>query len=152
MKNQRWHWLCRMLMGRNNDLMSRTYTRIIVPYRQAWDSGYGHMANRVSKLKMEVSTPSQACLTRKTGESGPAFLEVPPTISGQPSNAACHFFRINVDTVQFPQNQLRPRSIRKNWPHVQMKRRYIAGNLLFFSPKVSLKIVTTPLENREERV
>ena len=136
MKNQRWHWVCRMSMGRNNDLMSRTYTRIIVPYRQAWDSGYGHMANRVSKLKMEVSTPSQACFTRVTGESRPFFLGVPPAMSGEASNGACHFCRISFikkknGTLWFPQNQFRTRFFRKKGPQFRMKRRCIGGNLFF---------------------
>lgn len=47
---------------------------------------------------MVVSTPSQTCLARETGESGPLFLEVQPAVSREAANAVCClpcFFRIS---------------------------------------------------------
>ena len=41
------------------------------------------MANRFYKMKIEVSTLSQACLTPETGEIGPVFLAVSPARFGR---------------------------------------------------------------------
>ena len=64
----------------------------------------------------------------RNGRIGPAVLEVQPVISGEVSNAACDFFRITfwkiVDTLQFPDNQFRTRSIRKMPPLSDETSRY----------------------------
>ena len=96
------------------------------------------MANRFEKMKMEVSTRSQGCLTRETGESGPRLLKCPPFRKRYPMPLAIssgyYFEKLStrssflIYVISFGHDS-------KKRPHFRMKHRYIAGNLLlnFFS-------------------
>ena len=94
------------------------------------------MANRFRKLKMEASTPSQACLPWETGESGPLG---PTSYFGRGIQRRSSFLK---DTIskKCRNTSLSSKSVSdaiysKTRLHFRMKQRHIAGNLLLIYSK-----------------
>ena len=109
------------------------------------------MANRLKKLKKEVSTPSQACLTRETGESGRAYKSHQPFRERHPTPLAifsgCHFEKVSTHSsflkISFGQDVFE-----KQAPFSDETSTYTWRSLLDFFSETPKKLPIMTLEKR----